>query len=185
MARLNDFMVRADLTPMVEYCREFGVPAVYEKGEAFVTEGSVCRYVGLVLSGYFKYSMLDTSGNERIAGFGFENEIITDFVRSVQFGQPAWTSIVAGCKSEILRVPLPEILDYLAEHNPIYIANVSKHVLAEAYSRSLMMLKLSPLERYQALYPRLVDVIDMIPIQELASFFGISRRQFQRIRSSK
>ena len=185
MARLNDFMVRADLTPMVEYCREFGVPVVYEKGEAFVTEGSVCRYVGLVLNGYFKYSMLDTSGNERISGFGFENEIITDFVRSVQFGQTAWTSIVAGCRSEILRVPLSELLDYLAVHNPVYIANVSKHVLAEAYSRSLMMLKLSPLERYRALYPRLVDVIDLIPIQELASFFGISRRQFQRIRSSK
>lgn len=184
MARLNDFMVRADLTLMVEYCRQSGVLAVYEKGEPFVTEGSVCRYVGLVLSGYFKYSMLDICGNERIAGFGFENEIITDFVRSVQFGQPAWTSIVAGCRSEILRVPLPKILDYLKEHNPHYIANISKHVLAEAYSRSLMMLKLSPLERYRALYPRLVDVLDIIPIQELASFFGISRRQFQRIRSS-
>lgn len=183
MALLNEFMVRADLSPMIKYCREFGAPVVYEKGEAFVTEGSVCRYVGLVLSGYFKYSMLDTAGNERIAGFGFENEIITDFVRSVQFGQPAWTSIVAGCRSEILRVPLPEILDYLSEHYPIYIANVSKHVLAEAYSRSLMMLKLSPLERYRVLYPRLVDVIDLVPIQELASFFGISRRQFQRIRS--
>ncbi len=183
MARLNEFMVRADLTPMIEYCRKFGTPAVYEKGEAFVSEGSVCRYVGLVTSGYFKYSMLDTSGNERIAGFGFEHEIITDFVRSVQFDQPAWTSIVAGCRSEVLRVPLKEIRDYLTEHNPIYIANVSKHVLAEAYSRSLMILKLSPLERYQLLYPRLVDVIDKISIQELASFFGVSRRQFQRIRS--
>lgn len=158
---------------------------VYEKGEEFVAEGSVCRYVGLVLSGYFKYSMFDTSGNERIAGFGFENEIITDFVRSVQFNQPAWTSIVAGCRSEILRVPLPQMREYLDEHHPVYIANVSKHVLAEAYSRSLMMLKLSPLERYRALYPRLVDVIDLIPIQELASFFGISRRQFQRIREAK
>lgn len=185
MALLNEFMVRADLSPMVEYCGAFGTHVVYEKGEAFVAEGSVCRYVGLVVSGYFKYSMLDSSGNERIAAFGFENEIVTDFVRSVQFGLPAWTSIVAGCRSEVLRVPLREILDYLTEHNPIYIANVSKHVLAEAYNRSLMMLKLSPSERYRLFYPRLVDVIDQIPIQELASFFGISRRQFQRIRSSK
>ncbi len=183
MARLNEFMVRADLSPMIEYCRQFGEPAVYEKGENFVCEGSVCRYVGLVCSGYFKYSLFDTSGNERIAGFGFEHEIITDFVRSVQFDLPAWTSITAGCRSEVLRVPLRELRDYLREHQPVFLANVSKHVLAEAYSRSLMMMKLTPLERYQILYPRLRDVIDRISVQELASFFGISRRQFQRIRS--
>ncbi len=183
MARLNEFMVRADLTPMIEYCREFGVPVVYEKGEDFVTEGSVCRYVGLVCSGYFKYAMLDSGGNERIAGFGFKNEIITDFVRSFQFGLPAWTSVTAGCRSEVLRVPLSELREHLQEQHPAFLANLSKHVLAEAYSRSLMIIKLSPLERYQVLYPRLVDVMDQISIQELASFFGISRRQFQRIRS--
>lgn len=36
MALLNEFMVRADLSPMIEYCREFGNPVVYEKGDVFV-----------------------------------------------------------------------------------------------------------------------------------------------------
>lgn len=185
MARLNDFMVRADLTPFIDYCKEFGRPMRYAKEEIFVVEGSVCRNVALVCSGYFKYSTLDSGGNERITGFGFENEIITDFVRSFQFNEPAWTSIVAGCDSEVIQVPLREIREYLMEHNPDFIAEISKHVLQEAYSRYLLMHTTSSAERFRAIYPRLADVINKIPNHELASFLAISRRQLQRIRAER
>lgn len=185
MARLNDFMVRADLTPFMEYCKEFGRLVRYAKGESFVEEGAVCRNVALIRSGYFKYSTLDSAGNERITGFGFENEIVTDFVRSFQFNEPAWTSIVAGCDCEVVKVPLSEIREYLKENNPDFIADVSKHVLQEAYSRYLLMHTLSSGERFRAIYPRLADVINMIPVHELASFLAISRRQLQRIRAGR
>ncbi|MDE6223649.1 MAG: cyclic nucleotide-binding domain-containing protein [Muribaculaceae bacterium] len=183
MARLNEFMIKADLTPIVEYCREFGSFTRYAKGDCLVTEGSVCRKVALVRQGYFKYATIDSSGNERITAFGFENEVVTDFVRSMQFGKTALTSIVAGCDSEVLEVPMYDLKAYLTEHNPEFIARLATHALEEAYTRYLLMHTLTPVERYRVFYPRLLHVIDKIPMRELASFLAVSRRQFQRIRS--
>ncbi len=185
MARLNDFMVRADLTPFIDYCREFGRKVSYRKGESFVDEGTVCKKVALICSGYFKYATFDSAANERIIGFGFENEIITDFVRSFQFNEPAWTSIIAGSDSVVLQVSLNEVRKYFMHHQPDFIAQLSKHVLQEAYSRYLLMHTLSSAERFRAIYPRLADVINLIPNHELASFLAISRRQLQRIRGAR
>ena len=54
MARLNDFMVCPELAPISNYCLANGTAATYSKGQSFVDEGSLCRYIAIVRSGYFK-----------------------------------------------------------------------------------------------------------------------------------
>lgn len=63
MARLNDFMVRADLTPFMEYCKEFGRLVRYAKGESFVEECAVCRNVALIRSGYSSQQHTDNQNS--------------------------------------------------------------------------------------------------------------------------
>ena len=64
MAQLNDFMTRIDLSVLNGYVAANGKSVVYARGERIVQQGQLCRYVGMVKSGYFKYVALNSKGQE-------------------------------------------------------------------------------------------------------------------------
>lgn len=67
--------------------------------------------------------------------------------------------------------------------DPEYIARTAKLLLKEAYRRYIDMHRFSPYERYMKLIRRVSDLLSLVPLQELASYLSVSRRQFQRIRA--
>ena len=81
MAQLNEFMTRIDLSVLNDYVAANGKSVVYAKGERIVQQGRLCRYVGVVKSGYFKYVALNSKGQEVVTGFSFEGEVVTDYVQ--------------------------------------------------------------------------------------------------------
>ncbi len=144
MAELNDFMTRIDLSVVNDYVAANGKSVVYAKGERIVQQGRLCRYVGVVQSGYFKYVALNSKGQE-----------VVDARR------------------------------FIIERNPGFVAEVSSNLLQEAYCRYLNMLVKTPAERFHELVSRYPGVIHNLPIQEIASYLGISRRQLHRIREAE
>ena len=184
MPRLNDFLTHINLDPLICYCREHGDEVAYAKGERLAQEGEICRDMGIVLKGYFKYTSLNSKGEECVTGFSFKDEVVTDYVRSFLFNQPSLTSIIAGSDAVVLQVRIADIRKYLLSHNPDFLAKSATILLHEAYSRYLSLHILTPAERYAELCHRYHDVISDIPYQEIASYLAISRRQFQRIRSN-
>jgi len=68
MAELNDFMTRIDLSVLNDYVAANGKSVVYAKGERIVQQGRLCRYVGVVKSGYFKYVALNSKGQHVARG---------------------------------------------------------------------------------------------------------------------
>lgn len=104
MAQLNDFMTRIDLSVLNDYVAANGKGVVYAKGDSIVQQGCLCRYVGVVQSGYFKYMALNSKGQEVVTGFSCEDEEVTDYVQGFLYDQPSLTSIVAGCEAEVQRV---------------------------------------------------------------------------------
>lgn len=182
MARLNDFMTRIDLSVLNDYVAANGKSAVYAKGDSIVQQGQLCRYVGVVKSGYFKYVALNSKGQEVVTGFSFEGEVVTDYVQGFLYDQPSLTSIVAGCDAEIMRVSIEDVRQHLKERNPGFVADASSNLLREAYYRYLDTLVKTPTERYLELVTRYPRDIHNLPIQEIASYLGISRRQLHRIR---
>ena len=185
MAQLNDFMTKIDMSVLNDYVAANGKSVVYAKGERIVQEGYLCRYVGVVISGYFKYLALNSKGQEVVTGFSFEGEVVTDYVQGFLYDRPSLTSIVAGCDSEIRRVPIEEVRRFITERNPGFVAEVSSNLLQEAYCRYLNMLVKTPAERFHELVSRYPGVIHNLPIQEIASYLGISRRQLHRIREAE
>ena len=185
MAELNDFMTRIDLSVLNDYVAANGRSAVYAKGESIVQQGSLCRYVGVIKSGYFKYMALNSKGQEVVTGFSFEGEIVTDYVQGFLYGQPSLTSIVAGCDAEVQRVSVEDARRFIIERNPGFVAEVSSNLLQEAYCRYLNILVKTPAERFHELVSRYPGVIHNLPIQEIASYLGISRRQLHRIREAE
>lgn len=183
MTRLNDFMACPELTPIFNYCLANGTAVKYTKGQSFVDEGSLCRYIAVVRSGYFKFSVSDSNGDECTTGFSFAGDIVADYVYSFLNSQPSPTFVVAGADSEVLRVSVDEMRVYLEKIDSEYIARTAKLLLKEVYRRYIDMHRFSPEERYLKLIGRVPDLLSLVPLQELASYLSISRRQFQRIRA--
>ena len=136
MAQFNSYIDLLDLTVAINFCRENGTLCHYKKGECFVQQGSIARYAALVVSGYFKITTLNDSGDETVVNFAFPGQLITDFHSSLR-GESSQFSIIAGADCDIMRVPLKNFKDYLSmniRHCSIWyscgcsISTASRHV---------------------------------------------------------
>lgn len=185
MSRLNDFLDNVDLADLYDYCLAHGAVVRYAKGDLIVKEGEVCRYIGIVKKGYFKYVSNGSTGHECVTGFSFIGDVVTDYVRSFLFDKPSYSSIVAGCEAEVVLLPLEELRAHILECNPAFMRDASSILLQEAYRRYLDMHTMTPAERYAVLCDRFKEDIYIISVSELASYLAVSRRQLQRIREGK
>ena len=63
MGNFNSFIDKLDMDFWHEICAKNGKLCHYKKGEFFVQQGDVIRYMGIVKEGYFKYVVTDSKGN--------------------------------------------------------------------------------------------------------------------------
>lgn len=181
---LNEFLSGIDFSVFNEYVETHGRLVRYAKGECLVQRDCRCRYMGIVKKGYFKFVAVNSKAQEVVTGFSFEGDVITDYVRGFLFGLPCPTSIVAGSDAKVLRVTINDVRRYILERKSDFIADASSKVLQEAYTRYLDLLVKTPSERYADLANRYPGMIENIPMQEIASYLGVSRRQLLRIRET-
>lgn len=182
MTQFNDFMTQLDLSALNEYIAAHGKTVFYPKGDEIVQRGCLCRHMGIVKSGYFKYVALNSKGDDVVTGFSFTGEVVTDYVRAFLYDKASITAIVAGCDAEVCMVSIAGARRYIRGRHPAFVADTSSGLLQEAYHRYLDCLVKTPAERYHILATRYPDIIQNIPVQEIASYLGISRRHLQRIR---
>ena len=147
-------MMRIDLSVLNDYIAANGKNVVYAKGERIVQQVQLCRYVGVVKSGYFKYVALNSKGLQVVTGFSFEGEVVTDYVQGFLYDQPSLTTIVAGCDAEVQRVSVEDARRFIIERNPGFVAEVSSNLLQEAYCRYLNILIKTTTERFHELVSR-------------------------------
>lgn len=185
MTCFNDALTLIDFDVLKKYIEVKGTTNHYGKGEPMVWQGKRCRYVGIIKKGYFKYIVINSDGNEVVTGFSFPGEPVTDFVNTLLNGTPCATCIIAGAKAEVDCVLISDFISFLKSINNDFLNKVTPSLFQGAYQRYLDTLVKSPSERYQELVAEHPDFVDIIPAKELASFLGISRRQFQRIRDGK
>lgn len=185
MAKLNEFMRFFENSMIERICLAQGEPAMYARGESFVQEGQICRYVGVIKEGYFKFCSLSSAGDECVTGFSFAGELVTDYPRSFANLRPSFGSIVAGCDATVFRMPLKKLRQLLIDSNPKLLSEYSAVLLEEAYRRYIDMHIMSPSERYAALLERFPALASELPVGEVASYLGISRRHLHRIREGK
>ncbi len=184
MARLNDFLFNVNLKELNSFIEKQGTTRFYLKGESMCEQGQVCRRVAIVRKGYFKYSVINAIGDVCVTGFSFHGEVVTDFVCSFMFGKAAFTSISAGCDAEVIEIDLDTVRQYMAERYPDFVWQTSAQLLVEAYNRYLDLHTKPPKQRYIELISHCNEDISFIPLQEIASYLSISRRQLQRIRET-
>ena len=184
MAQINDFLSHIDFEAMREYCMANGKTVSYAKGDCFAEAGSIGRYVGFVKSGYFKYCVLTSKGDYAVTGFTFADECIMDFTQSFIFDKPSKISIIAGCDSEVVQVPLRSLRNFITKDIPGLIPHMSAVVLEEAYTRYLQLYSKSPTERYLELVEKYPNVLEQVTLRDIASYLLVTPIHLSRIRKN-
>ena len=177
MAQFNSYHETLDLTAATDLCREKGTSCLYKKGERFVQQGTVARYAGLVISGYFKLTTLNESGDEAVVNFAFPGEFVTDFHASI-YGEPSEMSVIAGADSEILRIPLKEFRATLTAN----LSDEYRALFKMTLLRHLNIYRKSPEQRYLELCSKYPLIADTVTLKDIASFLLITPNHLSRIR---
>lgn len=179
----NIYDQKIDLSAIKDYCREHGRAAHYSKDEVFVQQGCVAKYLGVVESGYFKYTTLTSSGNEAVVGFAFEGEIVADYYNSFH-GIPSEVTIESGTDSRVSQIRTPEARNVFYASFDGNLSAVNGALFSEIYSRQLELYRKTPTERYHDLITLYPQILDIVSLRDIASYLLVTPVYLSRIRKN-
>lgn len=182
-SRFNIYDQTIDLSIIKEYCRENGRSAHYSKDDVFVQQGCVGKYLGVVESGYFKYTTLTSSGNEAVVGFAFEGEIVADYYNSFN-RLPSEVTIKAGVDSLVSQIRTPEARNVFYASFDGNLSAVNGALFSEIYSRYLELYRKTPRERYIDLITLYPQILDIVSLRDIASYLLVTPVYLSRIRKN-
>ncbi len=182
MTQFNQFESNLDFSFWRRLCEEQGTRRLYRRGEYFIHSGTVMKEVGWIVSGGFKHSLIDNSGNRKAVGFVFTGSVLANYV-SALLSKSMPTDIIALEDSEVLVVPAGLMRERLVYDPTLHISFIQA-LFDQAYSHILNDYRLGPEQRYLHLKNRYPRIFDLVSLGEIASYLNISRRQLYRIRDS-
>lgn len=183
MPQFNIYDQKIDLSAIKGFCRENGRAVHYSKDEVFVQQGCVARYLGVVESGYFKYTTLTSSGNEAVVGFAFEGEIVADYYNSFN-GFPSEVAIKAGADSSVTQIRTPEARNVFYETFDDSLSTLNGTLFSEIYCRHLELYRKTPTERYLDLITLYPQILDIVSLRDIASYLLVTPVYLSRIRKN-
>ncbi|QJB31331.1 Crp/Fnr family transcriptional regulator [Chitinophaga oryzae] len=153
------------------------------KGESFLRYGKVARYSAFVLSGMFKFSILDDEGNEKIVRFGFADDFLAN-CESYNKKAPSAVSITAIEDAVILRINIKKLQPLYDLHMNLLHVNLQLfQEMTEQQSEHQYILSLkTPLQRYRFLLERRPAIIQKISLTNIARYLYTSREALSRAR---
>lgn len=183
MAQFNSYDQSIDFSAIKDYCREHGRAAHYSKDDVFVQQGCVGKYLGVVESGYFKYTTLTSSGNDAVVGFAFEGEIVADYYNSFH-GIPSEVTIKSGTDSQVSQIRTPEARNVFYASFDGNLSAVNGVLFSEIYSRHLELYRKTPTERYLDLITLYPQILDVVSLRDIASYLLVTPVYLSRIRKN-
>ena len=156
-----------------------------KKGDSFLKYGKVARFSAFVISGSFKYTILDEDAQEKIIKFAFIDDFLAN-CESYNKKAPSAVSIVALEDSIILRINIKKLQPLYSLHMNLLHVNLQLYQeISEQQSEHQYLLSLkSPLQRYRYLMERRPAIIQKISLTNIARYLYISREALSRARLS-
>ena len=150
-----------------------------EKGEYLLTENKICKQLSIVKSGCFKVIY----NSDTIIWFAFENMPITE-MQSFISQTPSQFEIQAIEKSEVFTIDFDEMQMLYDKYDSFktFGLRLTERILSKTISRATSLQFDSPEIRYQKLFEN-PNYLSRIPLQDLASYLGITPNSLSRIRS--
>ncbi len=183
MAQFNHYLDVLDLSEVRALCMSCGELREYARDEAFLRIGEVPEYLGFVESGYFKYVVRTADEVERVVGLSFEDDYVGD-INSALAGSSTEVSVVAGQRSRVWTVGMGDFIELVSEKGLGYAMGIEVSLFRTLYIRYLDMYRLTPMERYVKILTMYPDILQRVPLRELASFLCITPVHLSRLRKS-
>lgn len=154
----------------------------YKKGDFFVEAGKTSQYLGFIESGMFHYYVMK-DGDERTSYVSIENTFVASLMSFI--GQtPSKESVRALVDSQvsvISRKDLKQLVDELPPFKDFYIGLLEWAICGIDSSRHDLIV-LSGEQRYEKMLREEPKLLQVIPLQYLASMLGVTPRHLSRIR---
>lgn len=179
-ANFNPYIDKIDLNFWRELCVKEGKLCHYKKGEYFLHRRETPKYFGFITSGAFKYTIIDTDGNEHITGLALCDTLAGDFYSSIRKESSLVTlqaitdSDVWVCSTNFFRQILKENIELRCV--------MAEELFRQTHDRYLNLYRQSPKERYWELIRRCPNILQDITLKELASYLQITPTYLSRIR---
>lgn len=157
----------------------------YKKNELILKEGEVCKSLFYINKGYCKsyYEIEDVTKN---VNFFFENEIATN-INSFGRGKPSEFNM-AACEELHVIIFDKEKLFTIAEQH-IEIESLGRHCIRQFASKqeefSNLFKLYSAQERLEYIERKYPEILQRVPLIQLASFLGVARETLSRIRKRR
>lgn len=180
MANFNPYIDKIDLNFWRELCVKEGKLCHYKKGEYFLHRRETPKYFGFITSGAFKYTIIDTDGNEHITGLALCDTLAGDFYSSIRKESSLVTlqaitdSDVWVCSTNLFRQILKENIELRCV--------MAEELFRQTHDRYLNLYRQSPKERYWELIRCCTNILQDITLKELASYLQITPTYLSRIR---
>lgn len=153
------------------------------KDEYFVREGMPCTEIAFIESGIFRSFYTDERGNELTYCFRFPGDFIAAYSSFIS-GGPSVEYIQAITPAGIWTMP-KSVVDEQARTNPKWVQLlrlVAEQQFLEMERRYIQLQRDTAVKRYATLLQQQPEYLQMIPLQYLASYLGITQRHLSRIR---
>ncbi|MCD0465875.1 Crp/Fnr family transcriptional regulator [Flavobacterium sp. ENC] len=156
-----------------------------KKGELLLKENQVCNEIVFIKKGILRSYFFNHQGDEITNCFAFENEFMASFSSFIT-QNIAEENIQALVDTE-LQVISRESLEKLYKSG-IHWQEIGRKLTEMEYvilqKRMISFQKLSGTQRYEELYKNHQKYIQLIPLQYLASYLGVTPRHLSRIRKA-
>lgn len=154
-----------------------------EKGEVWIQQHNICREMAYVKQGMLRSFFIDTKGNEVTSCFCEPNGMASSF-KSFISQEPSHLAIQALDQTELLVISYSD-LQRLYKEVPVW-QEISRLLMEKEYlslwNYAFSLNTETAMEKYHRLLYEQPDVLQKAPVQEIASYLGISRETLSRIR---
>ena len=173
-----------DIRTLKEFCEREGEMVTYRKGEQLEREGEPAKWFAFVENGCFKYVTRGISdGRNHLTWFSFEGEFVADYP-CVLSGKPSLATIEAMMSCCVWRVSGEELLQFFRRDikSMELRAVIGEHMLNQFKARYQDFHRATPHERYNQLLSRCPGIVDMLDLQDIASFLNVHPNTISKIR---
>lgn len=181
MSDFNPYIKQIDVDALKKLCIRHGQLSTFRKGDYLIREGEVYPYWGFIKTGIFKYVSINKAENRLYnTGFSFAGEFVADYPACI-YGMRSETNVQAMTRSEIYLCPAERLVDFYDLQPGIARIN-AEQLFLQIFSRYLDLYRLTPEERYLQLLKQCPDILQSLPLKEIASYLMITPTHMSRIR---
>lgn len=180
----NTYTVGLDLQFVHELCEREGESVEFQCGQLFECEGEPARWVGFVEQGCFRYCKRDLRGRGmHTNGFAFEGEFVADYPCCLT-AQPATVTIEAAMPCTVRIFPGERLEQlYRSSHEAEWKGRLIMQALfLQTYERQNYFYCADARQRYDLLLRRCPQIVQQLPLKDIASFLNITPVYLSKIR---